>query len=185
MEDLFKKFINAGVGFVSLTNDRVQTTINKLVKESKLSEQEGAKIMDELKKNTDAKRQELEKQFQGLTSRLMKTVGVAPNADVEELKRSVRQSKSAGTGATAAAGSKSTGSAGAKKGGSSASAGKTASSATSKAAGAMKKAADSTSAAAGKTQKSAAAKAGAAKKPAAAKGEGNTTSAGSSDGGNS
>lgn len=90
MEDLFKKFINAGVGLVSLTNERVQSTIDKLVQESKLSEQEGARIMDDLKKNTDTKRQELEKQFQGLASRLMKGAGLATNADVEELKRTVQ-----------------------------------------------------------------------------------------------
>ncbi|TGE06496.1 phasin family protein [Hymenobacter fodinae] len=90
MEDLFKKFINAGVGLVSLTNDRVQKTIDALVKESKLSEQEGARIMDDLRKNTDTKRQEMEKQFQGLASRLMKSAGIATNADVEELKRTVK-----------------------------------------------------------------------------------------------
>ncbi|WP_426492531.1 phasin family protein [Hymenobacter sp. 102] len=150
MEDLFKKFINAGVGFASLTSDRVQKSIDALVKESKLSEQEGAKIMDDLKKNTDAKRKELEKQAQGLAARLLKTVGVAPNAEVEELKRTVKGGK-----ATPASAPKK---AAAPK------AAKPASSATSKAAGAVKKAADATSAAASKTQKSAAAKAGAAKK---------------------
>jgi polyhydroxyalkanoate synthesis regulator phasin len=102
MEDLFKKFVNAGVGFVSLTTDRVQKTIDTLVKESKLSEQEGAKIMDELRKNGETKRKELEKQVQGIASRMMKTVGVAPNSEVEELKRTVKGgSKSAAT-ATAA-----------------------------------------------------------------------------------
>ena len=90
MEDLFKKFVNAGVGFVSLTNERVQKSIDALVKESKLSEKEGAKIMDDLKKNTDTKRKELEKQAKGLADRLMKTVGVAPNSEVEELKRTVK-----------------------------------------------------------------------------------------------
>ena len=90
MEDLFKKFINAGVGFVSLTTDRVQKTIDALVQESKLSEQEGAKIMDELKQNGETKRKELEKQVQSIASRVMKTVGVAPNSDVEELKRTVK-----------------------------------------------------------------------------------------------
>jgi polyhydroxyalkanoate synthesis regulator phasin len=100
MEDLFKKFVNAGVGFVSLTTDRVQKTIDTLVKESKLSEQEGAKIMDELRKNGETKRKELEKQVQGIASRVMKTVGVAPNAEVEELKRTVKGgSKTAATAA--------------------------------------------------------------------------------------
>lgn len=154
MEDLFKKFINAGVGFVSLTNERVQKSIDALVQESKLSEQEGAKIMDDLKKNTDAKRKELEKQAQGLAARLLKTVGVAPNADVEELKRTVKGSKAAPAAAP-------------KKAATPKTAAKPASSATSKAAGAVKKAADATSTAASKTQKSAAAKAGAAKKESA------------------
>jgi polyhydroxyalkanoate synthesis regulator phasin len=155
MEDLFKKFINAGVGFVSLTSDRFQSTIDKLVKESKLSEQEGQKIMDDLRKNTDTKRKELESQFTGIANRLMKGVGVATNADVEELKRSVRGTKSStasGTSSTSKSGSKA------------------ASSTTAKAAGATKKAADKVSGAAGTAQKSAAAKAGAAKpasKPAA------------------
>lgn len=147
MEDLFKKFVNAGVGFVSLTNDRVQKTIDSLVKESKLSEKEGAKIMDDLKKNTDAKRKELEKQAQSLASKMLKTVGVAPNSELEELKRS---SKSAGKSATPSK------AASAAKG--------AAASATSKAASTVKKAADKTSAAAGKTQKSAAGSAGAARK---------------------
>ncbi|OWP64494.1 hypothetical protein CDA63_03750 [Hymenobacter amundsenii] len=158
MEDLFKKFVNAGVGFVSLTNDRVQKTIDSLVKESKLSEKEGAKIMDDLKKNTDAKRKELEKQAQGLAARMMKTVGVAPNSELEELKRS-KANKSTGSASSSADSSKkaSTSKTAAKAKGAVASA-------TSKAASTVKKAADKTSAAAGKTQKSAAGSAGAAKK---------------------
>ncbi|UOQ52434.1 phasin family protein [Hymenobacter cellulosivorans] len=151
MEDLFKKFINAGVGFVSLTSDRVQTTIDALVKESKLSEEEGKKIMDDLKKNSETKRKELEQQFSSIATKLMKSVGVASNSDVEELKRSVKgTSKSSAATASTAAGSKSGGA-------------KTASSTTAKAAGATKKAADKVSSAAGTAQKSSAAKAGAAK----------------------
>ncbi|NVO30115.1 phasin family protein [Hymenobacter lapidiphilus] len=159
MEDLFKKFVNAGVGFVSLTNDRVQKTIDSLVKESKLSEKEGAKIMDDLKKNTDAKRKELEKQAQSLASKMLKTVGVAPNSELEELKRSTKAGGKSAAGSTAASGSKK---ATATKAGSAAKG--AVASATSKAASTVKKAADKTSAAASKTQKSAAGSAGAAKK---------------------
>ncbi|MCR5886742.1 hypothetical protein LRS06_02920 [Hymenobacter sp. J193] len=159
MEDLFKKVINAGVGFVSLTTDRVQTTIDKLVQDSKLSEQEGRKIMDDLKKNADTKRKEFEKQISGVASKVLKGVGVAPNSDLEDLKRTVKGSKSSATSSKSAAAS-STSSAGKKAAAAKAAAGSTAS----KAAGTVKKAADKTSAAAGKTQKSAAATAGAAKK---------------------
>ncbi|AYA35914.1 hypothetical protein D3Y59_01915 [Hymenobacter oligotrophus] len=90
MEDLFKKFIYAGVGFVSRTNDRVQDTINQLVQENKLSQTEGQKILNELQKNTDTKRKEFETQINSIAKRVMKGMGVASNADVEELKKAVK-----------------------------------------------------------------------------------------------
>ncbi|GAA4355118.1 hypothetical protein GCM10023185_17710 [Hymenobacter saemangeumensis] len=142
MEDLFKKFVNAGVGYIAQGNKKVQSTIDKLVKDSKITEQEGKKIVDEFLKSSETKRTELEKQFEGLTERIKGTVGLSSKAKK----------------APAKSGSKSASSATSKQ-----------SSATAKAAGATKKAADKVSSAAGTAQKSAAAKAGAAKKPAAKK----------------
>ncbi|GAA4495178.1 hypothetical protein GCM10023172_06460 [Hymenobacter ginsengisoli] len=137
MDDLFKKFINTGVGFLSQGNKAVQTAIEKLVKESKLSEQEGKKIMDDLLKSGETKRTDLEKQFKNLTEDLKSRVGL----------------KSEGKPAAPAAASK------AKP-----AAKKAATSATAQATGATKKAADKVSAAATKAQRSASAKAGAPKK---------------------
>lgn len=77
MEDLFKKFVNAGVGFISQGNKKVQSTIDKLVQESKLSEQEGQKIVEELKKSGETRVKELETQFKGLTDSMMKNVRAA------------------------------------------------------------------------------------------------------------
>lgn len=70
MDDLFKKFINTGVGFLSQGNKRVQAALDKLVSESKISEQEGKKIMDDLLKSGEAKRKDLEKQLQTLAGSL-------------------------------------------------------------------------------------------------------------------
>jgi polyhydroxyalkanoate synthesis regulator phasin len=74
MDDLFKKFINTGVGFLSQGNKAVQKAIEKLVQESKISEQEGKKIVDDLLKNSETKRADLEKQFKGLTEDLRSRV---------------------------------------------------------------------------------------------------------------
>jgi len=139
MEDLFKKFVNAGVGYIAQGNKKIQSTIEALVKDSKITEQEGKKIVDELLKSGETKRAELEKQFQGLTERVKSTVGLGDKKK-----------------APAKAAAKTTSSATSKP-----------SSAAAKAAGTVKKAADKMSAAASTAQKSAAAKAGAAKKPAA------------------
>ena len=142
MEDLFKKFVNAGVGYIAQGSKSVQSTIEKLVKDNKMTQAEGKKIVDELLKSSETKRAELEKQFQGLTERVKSTVGLGNS----KVKAKPTAKKPAAKSAA-----------------------KPTSSATSKAAGAVKKVADKVSAAAGSAQKSAAAKAGAAKKPAAPK----------------
>ena len=158
MEDLFKKFVNAGVGLISQGNKRVQSTIDKLVQESKLSEQEGKKIVDDLMKSSETKVKELETQFKGLTDTMKKTVGMGGSQDAKASK----------SGASKPANSKADGSKSKSSSGASGAA-KTANSAASKAAGTVKKAADSVGKAASTTQHSAAAKAGATKKPAAKK----------------
>ncbi|MDO7848172.1 hypothetical protein Q5H92_17530 [Hymenobacter sp. M29] len=141
MEDLFKKFVNAGVGYIAQGSKTVQSTIEKLVKDNKMTQEEGKKIVDELLKSGETKRAELEKQFQGLADRVKTTVGLGDS----KAKAKPAAKKPAPKAAA-----------------------KPATSATSKAAGTVKKAADKVSSAAGTAQKSAAAKAGASK-PAAAK----------------
>ncbi|OGX82445.1 hypothetical protein BEN47_18525 [Hymenobacter lapidarius] len=145
MEDLFKKFVNAGVGYIAQGSKSVQSTIEKLVKDNKMTQAEGKKIVDELMKSGETKRVELEKQFQGLSERIKSTVGMG-ETKAKSGSRSTAAKKPAGKAAA-----------------------KPATSVASKAAGATKKAADKVSSAAGTAQKSAAAKAGAAKKPAAKK----------------
>lgn len=77
MDDLFKKVINTGVGLLAQGNKRVQTALDKLVQESKLSEQEGQKIMADLRKSGEAKRKQFEKQVQDLAGNLRDRVGLS------------------------------------------------------------------------------------------------------------
>ena len=76
MEATFKKFLNTGVGYLSQGNKLVQTAIEKLVKENKISEQEGQKIVADLLKSGETKRADLEKQFKKLTTDLRTRVGL-------------------------------------------------------------------------------------------------------------
>ena len=145
MDDLFKKFINTGVGFLSQGNKRVQSAIDLLIKESKISEHEGKKLMDDLLKSSESKRKSLEKQFHSLTETVRERVGLAP----EPAKKKAPAAKAKPAAKAPAAPKK-------------------AASTTTKVAGATKKAADTVSATADKAKRSAAAKAGLAKKKAAA-----------------
>lgn len=146
MEDLFKKFVNAGVGYIAQGSKTVQKTIDKLVQDNKMTQDEGKKIVDELLKSGETKRAELEKQFQGLVERAKSTVGLADAQPAAKGKAAAKKPAVAPVAKSAVA---------------------TANSVASKAAGTVKKVADRVSAAADSAQKSTAAKAAVATQPAA------------------
>lgn len=104
MEDLFKKFVNAGVGYIAQGNKKIQSTIDALVKDSKITEQEGKKIVDELLKSGETKRAELEKQFQGLTERVKSTVGLGDKKKSPTKTASKPAAKTASSATSKAAG---------------------------------------------------------------------------------
>jgi polyhydroxyalkanoate synthesis regulator phasin len=106
MDDLFKKFINTGVGFLSQGNKRVQAALDKLVSESKISEQEGKKIMDDLLRSGEAKRKDLEKQLQTLAGSLKDRVSKPGAAEKPAPKAAAPKKAAASTSAKPAAAKK-------------------------------------------------------------------------------
>ena len=90
MEDLFKKFVYTGVGLVSLTADKLQKSIDKLIDEEKISEKEGKKIVDDFFKKTESKKKEFEKQLQGVTEEVVKKFDFSKAKEILELNKRVR-----------------------------------------------------------------------------------------------
>jgi polyhydroxyalkanoate synthesis regulator phasin len=86
MEDLFKKFLYTGVGFVALTAEKFQKTIDKLVSENKISTEEGRKIVDDFLKNTSTKREEFESQLKSITEKVVRSFDFATAHEVKALK---------------------------------------------------------------------------------------------------
>jgi polyhydroxyalkanoate synthesis regulator phasin len=100
MEDLFKKFVNAGVGYIAQGSKSVQKTIDKLVQDNKMTQEEGKKIVDDLLKSGETKRAELEKQFQGLADSVKKTVGLGDSKGKATAKKPASSTTSKAAGAT-------------------------------------------------------------------------------------
>ena len=71
MEDLFKKFVYTGVGMVSSSLEKFQKSVEKLVDEDKLSQEEGKKLVDDLFKNTESKREEFETKLKKVVEEVM------------------------------------------------------------------------------------------------------------------
>lgn len=90
MEDLFKKFVYTGVGLVSLTAEKLQKSIDKLVEEEKISEKEGKKIVNDFFKKTESKKKEFEKQLQGITEDVVKKFDFSKAKEILELNKRVR-----------------------------------------------------------------------------------------------
>ncbi len=90
IEDLFKKFVYTGVGLVSLTKDRLEKTIEELVKENKISTNEGEKIVNEFFKNTESKKKELEESLKKIVDKAVEKFKFASAKDLEELTNRVK-----------------------------------------------------------------------------------------------
>ncbi|WP_448528381.1 phasin family protein [Raineya sp.] len=85
MQDLFKKFIYTGIGFISITAETLKNTVEKLVEESKLSGDEGKKILDEFTKNTEAKKKEFEEQLSKIVEKVTARFKFVTESDLQEV----------------------------------------------------------------------------------------------------
>lgn len=89
MEDLFKRFIYTGVGFVSMTADKFQKAINKLIDDNKISADEGRKIIDDFVKNTNERRHEFEAQLKSVSEKVIQGFNYPTRQEVDELKKRI------------------------------------------------------------------------------------------------
>ncbi len=89
MENLFKKFIYTGVGFVSLTTERMRDTIKGLIEDGKISKEEGKKIVDDFSKNTETKKDEIESQFKSIIEKILKSFNFATVSDLEKVENRI------------------------------------------------------------------------------------------------
>ncbi len=85
MEDLFKKFLYTGVGLVSSTVEKIQSSVDKLVDEDKLSQDEGKKIVDDLVKNTETKREEFEGKLKNIVEEVMGRLNIGSQSQIKDI----------------------------------------------------------------------------------------------------
>jgi polyhydroxyalkanoate synthesis regulator phasin len=85
MDDLFKKFVYTGVGLVSTTVEKFQKSVEKLVDEDKISQEEGKKLVDDLFKNTEAKREEFEAKMKKVVEEVLVRMNLATQSQIQEL----------------------------------------------------------------------------------------------------
>ncbi len=90
MEDLIKKFVYTGVGLASLTAEKLQKSIDKLVDEDKISEKEGRKIVDEFFKKTESKKKSFETQIGKITKEVISKFDFSKAKEILDLNKRVK-----------------------------------------------------------------------------------------------
>ncbi|MCC7222234.1 MAG: hypothetical protein IT273_00795 [Chitinophagales bacterium] len=86
MKDLIKNFLYTGVGLVALASEKVQSVVDDLVEQGKLSQEEGKKIVDDFFKTSESKREELENRIKKMTENLTGKFDFFSKEDVDSVR---------------------------------------------------------------------------------------------------
>jgi len=89
MEDLIKKVLYTGVGLVATATEKVQQTVNDLVDNDKINQEEGKKIVNEFSQSTEEKKGELESRFTELMENVVGRLDLIRRSEIEELTKRV------------------------------------------------------------------------------------------------
>jgi len=93
MLDLVKKAMLTGVGFAVKTWDEVEKTAKDISKRSKMSEKEGKKFLDDVRKKYDEAQEKLETRAGKMVKDLLKRGNVATSDDIRALKKEISELK--------------------------------------------------------------------------------------------
>jgi polyhydroxyalkanoate synthesis regulator phasin len=100
MEDLFKKFIYTGIGWISITSEKFEKTIDTFIEEGKISAEEGKKIVDEFITNAETKKEELENQFSNVVNKIIESLKFAKAEELKKLEKRIAELESLIAGRT-------------------------------------------------------------------------------------
>ena len=95
MLSIIKKSMLTGIGLALIAKDEIEDLANELVKKGKMSEKEGKKFLEDLRKRYDETQQQLEARVQQTVKDFMKKADVVTGDELKGLKKEVRELKKA------------------------------------------------------------------------------------------
>jgi polyhydroxyalkanoate synthesis regulator phasin len=85
LESLVKKFVYTGVGFISLSAERFKTSIEDLVKDNKLSESEGKKIISDFFKDSEGTKKDYAETTKDLVKKVTEKLKFVRTEELQKL----------------------------------------------------------------------------------------------------
>ena len=93
-ESIFKKLFYTGVGIAALTKEKVEDVVNDLVKDKKITTEEGKKIIDDFVKTLEDKKVDIEKQMKEFVEKTTKNFSYGKKKDIDKLMKRVEELES-------------------------------------------------------------------------------------------
>ena len=97
MSDAISKALLCGLGLASLTKDAIQKTVEDLVKQSKISEEEGRKLVKDLPRRSKKAQKALEKEVDAEVHKLFQNLDLSAiiNDRLKDAKPAAKTAKKA------------------------------------------------------------------------------------------
>jgi polyhydroxyalkanoate synthesis regulator phasin len=90
MSDLFKKLLYTGVGLATSSSEKVKQEIDTLVERGKLSEEEGKKVVDDVVRNFEVKKEEFEGKLSVAVEKVLDKLNLPSLDYVEKLEKRIK-----------------------------------------------------------------------------------------------
>jgi polyhydroxyalkanoate synthesis regulator phasin len=106
MNDVISRALFCGLGLASLTKDAIQKTVEDLVKQSKISEEEGRRLVKDLQRRSKQAQKALEKQADAAVQKMFQDLDVKAiiSGRLKAAKPAVKKAKKAKKARPGAAG---------------------------------------------------------------------------------
>ncbi|MBA3031217.1 MAG: phasin family protein [Proteobacteria bacterium] len=95
MIDLIKKTILSGVGLAMKTKEEIEDFAKEMEKKFNLSESDGKKFLEDLKKRYSETQDKLESKVEHVVKDVLKKMDIVTNEDLKGLKKEIRDLKKA------------------------------------------------------------------------------------------
>jgi len=90
MDKLFKKVLYTGIGIFASTTEKLQKAIDDLVQRGRLSEEEGMKVVEDVVKNTENKKEEYESRFRRLIDTALSKLNLPQGDTHDKLEKRIK-----------------------------------------------------------------------------------------------
>lgn len=85
MAKLFEKGISLGLGLFTMTREKAEEVVDKLIEKGEISREEASGVLDDLINRAEKEKKELEKRINTSMESTLKTFNLATKDDIEEL----------------------------------------------------------------------------------------------------